>query len=211
MNARSRTVVFAVGGLVAVWLLALGGFYLAKNARMTPEKIAAYMAKTDFRHLSAADRARAVQELADKLNALSPEERRRARMDGLAREWFEAMTEEEKGKFIEATMPTGFKRMIEAFEKLPDDKRRKAVDDAMKRMKEQNESAQAGNPSRPRGTNDPAPLSPDLQKKVAAIGLKTFYGESSAQTKAELAPLLEEMQKSMENGRMFRGGGGGGR
>jgi hypothetical protein len=97
--------------------------------------------------------------------------------------------------------------MLASFEQLPEDRRRKSVDDAMKRLKEAQAQAGADGEAAPEAeSNAPPALSRDLQDKIAKIGLKTFYSESSAQTKAELAPMLEELQRMMESGRMFRGG-----
>jgi hypothetical protein len=110
------------------------------------------------------------------------------------------MSEDEKGDFIERTMPSGVKQMLTAFENLPEDKRRYAVTNAIARMQMDPESAGAlGENERNR-----EPLSEELQKRMISAGLKTFYAESSAQTKAEVAPLLEEMQRMMQNGRLFR-------
>ena len=79
-----------------------------------------------------------------------------------------------------------------------------------KEAKEAREKMESGeiDPSQMRGPGgDPQmqELNPELQKKVITTGLSTFYSQSSAQAKAELAPLLEEMQRSMERGAAFRG------
>src|SRR6266481_5594001 len=104
-----------------------------------------------------------------KLNALSIEERRQARLDRIARKWFDQMTEDEKAGFIEATMPTGFKQMLTSFEQLPEEKRRRAVDDALRRLKESRDKMQAGDNGTPQGgTNGPV-LSEELQAKVRTI------------------------------------------
>ena len=89
---------------------------------------------------------------------------------------------------------------------MPDDKRKRAIDDALKKLKEDQNSAKSGAPGENGGgTNGPAVLSKEVEAKVRTIGLKTFYSESSAQTRAELAPVLEELQRSMESGRALRG------
>jgi hypothetical protein len=191
----------ALLAVAVIWAVALAGYFIAKNAKVTADKVRAYVAAVDLSKLSAADRAEALRKLADMLNRLSIEERRELRMGRTIGDWFAQMTEEEKAAFIEATMPTGFKQMIAAFEELPEDRRKRTVDQAMRRLREQQQQGAFGESN---GTNAP-PLSPELEAKVRTIGLKSFYSESSAQTKAELAPLLEELQRSMESGRAFRG------
>jgi hypothetical protein len=202
MSPRWRPVLFAVIALVSIWIVAVAGYTIAKNAKATPEKVRAYVESVDFSKLSAAERVKAIRKLADMLNKLSLEDRRRARLERLTSNWFNEMTEEEKGIFLEATMPTGFKQMIASFEQLPEEKRKKTVDDALRHLKE----AQTQDPTlaNNNGTNGPPVLSKELEAKVRSIGLQTFYSQSSAQTKAELAPVLEELQKVMESGRPFR-------
>jgi hypothetical protein len=206
LSQRWRPVAISAIAMCGIWLVAFAGIRIARNAKMTAEKVRAYAESVDLSKLSGAARAKAIQDLADKLNALSLEERRKARADRLAWNWFNQMTEDEKASFIEATMPTGFKQMLAAFEQLPEEKRRKSIDDALRRLKEARDQG-AGGPGAggPGGTNGPPVLSDELQAKVRTIGLKTFYSQSSAQTKAELAPVLEELQRVMESGRPFRG------
>jgi len=205
LSQRWRPVVFAVAAIIAIWAVAVVGYRYARNARVTADKVKAYAESVDLSKLSGEARAKAIRKLADMLNALSIEERRKARVERAAAGWFEQMTEEEKGAFIEVTMPTGFKQMLAAFEQLPEDKRHKSIDDALRHLREEQSRIQAGEGDPNSGTNGEPVLSPELQAKIRTIGLKTFYSQSSAQTKAELAPVLEELQQVMESGRPFRG------
>jgi hypothetical protein len=197
-NPRQRFLAWSVASLVGIWLAVCAGHWYFESLKMTADKVRAYMESMDFGKLTGAARAKAIKELEDKLNALSYEERQRLRMQHLLNDWFAKMTDDEKAQFIEATMPTGIKQMINAFEQLPQDKRRRAIDDAMKNLRASGNGAQAN------GTNAPPPVSPELEAKIRTIGLKAFYSQSSAETKAEAAPLLEELQHVMESGRLQR-------
>lgn len=207
MNARYRPVMIALAALAGVWLAALGGYALSDHFKMTADKLRAFIEGTDLSKLSGEARAKALRELEDKINALSPDERRQARVDRLWQEWFRDMTEEEKGQFLDATLPSGFHQMLASFETQAPEKRRKAIDNAIRNLRQarDNPSDKTKQPD-PNDTNAPPVLSDELQQKVTTIGLNSVYSTSSAETKAELAPLLEEIQKTMESGRMPRGG-----
>jgi len=193
--------------MIFLWLAAWAGYTMAKNSKMTAEKLRAFVESTDLSKLHGADRVKAIQKLGNKLNALSAEERRRMRMGKMAGRWFQEMTEEEKENFIEATMPTGFKQMIAAFEQLPEEKRWKTIYDAITRLHEAREKFAANEPGQisQRGQTNALVLSKDLEEKVRTMGLKTFYSQSSAETKAALAPVLEELQNVMRASGTFRG------
>ncbi len=206
LNQRMRPVLFCALAVVAIWAVTITAYSIAKKSRVTADKVKAYADSVDLSKLSGDARAQALRRLAEMLNALPYEERQKARFERTSWRWLEQMTEEEKGSFIEATLPTGFKQMLNAFEQLPEDKRTRTINDAVRHLKETQTRMQAeGGETGFDGTNAPPPLSPELQARIRTIGLRAFYSQSSAQTKAELAPVLEELQRVMESGRPFHG------
>lgn len=211
MSQQLRFLLGAAAAIVGIWVLAMAGHWYFESITMTADKVRAYVDSVNFGQLNGDARAQALKELEDKLNALSYDERQKLRMQHLIDDWFNQMTEAEKAQFLEATLPTGFKQMINAFQQLPDDKRRRLIDNTMRNL--ENGGGNASNrrrtmggtnalPNSISGTNS-APISPELEAKIRSIGLNTFYSQSSAETKAELAPVLEELQHQMESGKII--------
>ncbi len=204
MSRTNRTLLIAAASLVLVWLLGWAGYVIAQHYKMDADKVMGYANSIDLAKLSGEARAQALRDLEDKVNRLTIEERRKWWKEGSWRHWFDNMTENEKGQYIEATLPTGFKQMLNAFEELPDARRKSIVDDMIKKLKEDHRmqtDREPGSDASATGTNAPVILSADLENRARTIGLKTFYAESSAETKAEVAPFLEELQHDLQSGR----------
>jgi hypothetical protein len=200
-SSRYRLLFWAGLALVLVWAGVWAGFRIAESRRVTPEKVTAYATALDLSGLSGGARAEALERLAGMLNALGYEDRRALRMNRTLERLFEQMTDAEKVWFVENTLPTGLQQMLTAFEALPEDKRQRAVNDSLRRLREARSEIQRGQGQEP---SDKVFVSEEMQRRMVEVGLKTFYAESSAQTKAELAPVLEEMQRLMESGRLLR-------
>ncbi|HYA79022.1 MAG TPA: hypothetical protein VED19_00770, partial [Candidatus Nitrosopolaris sp.] len=125
LNQRYRFLLRAAVSIVGIWLVGWAGFTWFGSRKMTADKVAAFIASVPFSQLAGDARARAIKDLENKLNALSYEERQRLRTEHLVNGWFAQMTEAEKEQFVTATLPTGLTQMINAFEQLPEDKRRR--------------------------------------------------------------------------------------
>jgi hypothetical protein len=178
LSQRWRPVLFSLLAVLAIWILALVGYVKAKNARMTAEKVKAFAESVDLSQLRGEARSMALRKLADMLNALSADERRKARLEQASWGWLAQMTEEEKAAFIDATMPSGFKQMIASFEELPEVKRRQTVEDSLRRLREARAKMNGVAGDASAGTNGPPVLSDELQARIRTIGLQSFYSQS---------------------------------
>lgn len=205
MNRRTRLLLMAAALIVCFSFLGWVVYGIAQNSKMTAEKLRQYEDSVDIATLSGAARSEALRKFAEKINELSLDERRKSRLGREWRQWFDKMTENEKGQFIEATLPTGFKQWLEVFDNLPETSRKTFIDGAIKQLKTTHQLAIDHEPGQEKsmyGTNGVPTLSPPLWQKAQSVGLRTFFSESSAEAKAELAPFLEELQHQMQSGKM---------
>jgi hypothetical protein len=194
----SRQSLMLVKGLVAialVWAVAWGLMRWAGAARPTPEKIVAFAEANPLNEIEdSEERLRIIGRLADMLNGLEPGELReleeRAATDP-RRQYFEGMSPEEQLFFLERRIGRAFQQMMQSFNEMDRDERRRIVDRSLKQVREQR-----GGPGRLEEAD------PEIAEKITQAGLKSYYEDASAETKLDLAPLLEEMQRSMT---MMRG------
>ncbi len=201
MNPRLRRTLLATSMVAAVGLMVWGGYVIAQNYRPTADKVSGYARNTDLTKLDAISRAEALRHLEDMINRLPLEERRKWRTGGAWKKWFDDMSETEKGEFIEATMPSGFKQWLAEFDGLPEQNRKKFIDFLAAQLNETHQLVTDREPGQTNsmfGTNLPPQLSAQLESRAQKIGLRTYFVESSAETKAELAPFLEQLQQQMQ-------------
>ena len=130
-------------------------------------------------------RAEMIEEVAEQMNALGYEERREFRMSRKLDGFFKELTPEEQGRFLDLTLPTGFKQMMESLNKMDPAQRKRFVERSLKDMQREGENP----PDRELDAN---------ARKIIDQGFKSFYSEASAEVKMDVAPLIEQLQKNLQ-------------
>ncbi len=169
--------------LLAIWLVAGGAIFWARSVKVTPESLAAYVEAHPLTEGSA-DRTQILERVADQLNQLSYEQRREFRMGRKLDGFFRSLTPAEQGSFLDRTLPTGFKQMMESLNKMQPEQRKRFVERALRDMREKE------------GEND-ANLDQNARKMIDQ-GFKSFYNDASLETKMDVAPLVEQIQKNLQ-------------
>jgi hypothetical protein len=177
-----------VVALVAIWIVAGGIIFWARSSRPTPEKVIRYLDGHPIAGASARDQSRIVDEVAAELNGLTYEQRREVRMSRKLDGFFRSLSEQERARFLDLTLPANFKQMMDALNKMTHEKRKEFVDKALADMKKHQD--------------DEVP--PDKRQldvngqKIVNEGFRAFYSDASAETKMDVAPLIEQLQHNLQ-------------
>ena len=193
MNGRGKMVFRAVAILVVVWVVVLVLVEMAARRVPTPENIQRYIEGNPLEEKSQGEREAVVREVARQVNGLSYEQRDDFR-DGEGprpeeNAFLARLTDTEKVMFIELTMDETFKKMMERFNAMEPDDRQSLVDKTLRDLKREG--------IREEGREWLEGLDPELYSKLVATGLESFYEDADANTKIDLAPLIEKMDERM--------------
>lgn len=171
--------------LALVWALAGGIVWWTRAARPTPQSISAYITKHSLENQSPEQRAKTIGEVAEQLNRLDFDQRQELRKTKIDRKFFEQMTEQERARFLELTLPEGFRQLMIALNKMDPEKRKKIVQRALDDLEK----------DRPEADDR---IDKEAVQKMISQGMDSFYKEASADVKLDFAPVIEELQRATQ-------------
>jgi hypothetical protein len=172
--------------LAALWLAVGGVLWFLQTRKPTAEKVAKFVDAHPLDGKSEAERKAIIEEIAAEVNRLPPEERNQARPHRSLDSFWKSLTAAERGHYFELVVPRGLQLAIENFNKMPPDRRKREIDKAVKRLRE---NAQE---------DLPEDVDPALARRFVDEGLRTFYSEGTIDAKMDALPLLEELEKSFK-------------
>jgi len=199
-------IIKAVVALLILWAAVWGVSKFVGGMKPTPEKTIAFLEKNDLSGIEDPDQRKEVLgELADMLNGMEAAEVQEFQKEvfgdpeaedseGRRNQFFENLSSEEQWYFMERRIGRAFDQMMTAFNDMDRDERKKVVDQTLKRMRnDRSEDRQAI--ERLEGQDR------EMFEKISNEGFRSYYEEANAETKMDLAPVLEEMQKHLGGGR----------
>jgi hypothetical protein len=190
---RLRVWLGAGGAIAFVWLTALAGMRWLGHQRVTADQVIALVENQNLESLPPKQRAEYLDHLAESVNALEFEERQKLRQQEGLRSAIDAMTESERLAFMEKTLPRGFSQLLQSLNKMDPEKRQLLVRQALDDMKSRDRQLSDEDRTRAREVLDDEGF-----HRVVEKGFDAYLREASAETKLDLAPLMEQIQMNLQ-------------
>lgn len=171
--------------LAGIWAVAAVVISVSRSSSPSPEKLRAYIESHPLEGMAEQGRVAVLEKTAAQLNRLDFDQRRELRQGSVLRTFFEGLTSAERSRFLDLTLPEGFRQMMSALNKMTPEKRqrlvRKVVDDIQKNSPQSAER-----------------IHEEEVKKILEQGVSSFYEEANSDVKLDFAPVLEELQRNIQ-------------
>lgn len=195
-SGRNGLLIKGVVTLAVVWAVVWGLLQVTGAMKPSPEKVEAYIEKNSLEEIEDPEERKVViAKMAKMLNQLEGGDLREM-FGGEENEdregppdFVQSMTPEEQRYFMELRLGKAFEQMMVAFNEMEREDRKKIVDRTLRQMSKDSEQSE--------GMNRLEDEDPEMAEKMINEGLKAYYQDASAETKIDLAPVLEQMQKNL--------------
>jgi hypothetical protein len=180
--------------LVLIWGAVAMLRAFAGSKQVTAEKVSREIDAAAFEDWSGREgtdpgREKKLREIAGLVNRLDFAERQKTRDDRSTERFFRQMSSAEKKLFVDLTVRESMGKFMEALDALPPEKRKEFVEQGLREIesgKTEEEMARARE------------LGDDLLETIAGEGMRAYFEKASADTKLDLAPLMESMNEVMQ-------------
>ncbi len=203
---RRAVIIRAFTILVLLWLGVWGVRAWASSKRVTAEMLEKEVQRANLEDWSkqegdadAAEAARREQEIrriAGLVNRLDFRERQKNREERSNEIFFGKLNPRERELFFDLTIRESMNTFMEALDSMSPEQRKKFVEQGLKEIQSGKTEAEM------KKAKD---LGNDLLSKASEQGMRAYFEKASADTKLDLAPLMEAMNETMQGlrGREF--------
>ncbi len=197
MNGKRSVIFKGIAVLALVWALVFAVRSFASSKKVTAERL-----DRELRELKLADwsenagagaeakqREEEIRKVAEMVNQLDFNERQKNRDSKTGETFFRKLSPKEKNLFIDLTIMESMGRFMEALDQMPVAQRKKFVEQGLKEIeagRTQEEMERAKD------------MDEDLLTKISQEGMRAYFDKASADTKLDLAPLMQAMNEVMQ-------------
>ena len=194
-NVALRSLLVLVLAWSGVWAVRT----YAESMKNTAQRVGREMARADFADWSNRDappdnaeakrRDKKLAEIATLVNSLDFQERDTFRRNHTDAAFFDKLSKQEKGRFIDLTVMESFKRFMKSIDAMPAKQRREFIEQGLKEFTQgRNEGELALVKT----------IGTDLLPKISLVGMRAYLENSSPDAKLKLVPLIEAVNETMQ-------------
>jgi len=197
VNGKQAVLLKGLAVLALVWVVVFAVRSFAASKKITAESLNREVRELKFEDWSknpgagaaVKEREKEVRRIADMVNRLDFAEREKNRKNRAGEDFFQKLSMGEKNLFIDLTIVESMSKFMEALDQMPEEQRKSFVE---KGLKEIQEGRTAEEMERAQEMDE------SLLTKISEEGMRAYFDKASADTKLDLAPLMEAMNEVMQ-------------
>lgn len=186
-----------LAALALVWAVVFAVRSFASTKKITAERLDREVRELDLADWSenpgtgaeAERREEQIRRVAEMVNRLDFNERQKNRESRTGEQFFRKLSTKEKNQFIDLTIVESMGRFMEALDQMPVEQRKKFVEQGLKEIQDGRTEEEMQRAKEMDG---------DLLAKISQEGMRAYFDKASADTKLDLAPLMQAMNEVMQ-------------